>query len=184
MSQDARRDEEINTERRAQILGLAYTDTSGIATKHLYKDLLTIHDLYALRVIPLIADDHNITFGVTNTTSQQTMAMLRQQFLDQRVGFTLISDTGFREYMKLYDPPKTVEYHEIALSSAGSEEQIRQVSAILAQVKAGDMLAYLVQQAHRLNASDIHLETQRDHARIRFRIDGVLHRIAETDVDK
>ncbi len=184
MSQDARRDEEANTERRAQILGLVYTNTSGTAKKQLYKDLLTLHDLYALRVIPLIADDHNITFGVTNTTSQQTMLMLRQQFLDQRVGFTLISDTGFREYMKLYDPPKKIEYHEIALSAAGSEEQIKQVSTILAQVKADDMLAYLVQQAHRLNASDIHLETQHDHARIRFRIDGVLHRIAEIGIDK
>lgn len=184
MSQDARRDEETNTARRAQILGLYYTDTSGIAEKHLYKDLLRVSDLYALRVIPLVADEHQITFGVTNTTSQQTMSMLRQQFLDQRIGFTLISDAGYREYLNLYDPPKTVQYHEIALSGAGSEEQVKEVSSVLAQVKANDMLAYLVQQAHKLNASDIHLETQRDHARVRFRIDGVLHKIAEVDTAK
>lgn len=184
MSQDARRDEEASTLRRAQILGLAYTDTSLTADKQLYKDLVAMPDLYAWRVIPLVAGDHNITFGVTNTTSQQTMTMLRQRFLDQRISFTLISDTGYRDYMKLYDPPKTVEYHEIALNAAGSEEQIKQVSETLAQVKADDMLAYLVQQAHRLNASDIHLETQRNHARIRFRIDGVLHRIAEIDESK
>jgi type II secretory ATPase GspE/PulE/Tfp pilus assembly ATPase PilB-like protein len=112
------------------------------------------------------------------------MTMLRQQFLDQRITFMLISDIGFREYMKLYDPPKAVEYHEISISSAGSEEQVQQVSATLQQVKADDMLAYLVQQAHRLNASDIHLETQRNDARIRFRIDGVLHIIANVDQDK
>lgn len=184
MSQDARRDEEANTQKRAQILNLAYTDTSGPAEKRLYKDLLSVSDLNAIRVIPLYVDDHNISFGVTNSTSQQNMAMLRQQFLDQRVSFSLISDAGFREYMRLYDPPKTVQYHEITLSAAGSEDQIKQVSSVLAQVKADDMLAYLVQQAHRLNASDIHLETQRDHARIRFRIDGVLHRIAELATDK
>jgi type II secretory ATPase GspE/PulE/Tfp pilus assembly ATPase PilB-like protein len=46
------------------------------------------------------------------------------------------------------------------------------------------MLAYLVAQAHRLNASDIHIETQRDHVRIRFRIDGVLHPIAHLQPDK
>jgi type II secretory ATPase GspE/PulE/Tfp pilus assembly ATPase PilB-like protein len=46
------------------------------------------------------------------------------------------------------------------------------------------MLAYLVEQAHRLNASDIHIETQRDHTRVRFRIDGVLHPIARISIDK
>jgi type II secretory ATPase GspE/PulE/Tfp pilus assembly ATPase PilB-like protein len=46
------------------------------------------------------------------------------------------------------------------------------------------MLAYLVSQAHRLNASDIHIETQEDGARIRFRIDGVLHVIARIPINK
>ena len=184
MSQDARRDEEVNTNRRAQILGLQYIDTSSNGDKQLYKDLITVSDLYATRVIPLMADEHNITFGVTNTTSQQTMTSLRQRFIEQRVAFALISDAGFREYMKLYDPPKVIEYHEIAISGAGNQEQVKQVSDVLAQVRADDMLAYLVQQAHRLNASDIHLETQRDNSRIRFRVDGVLHKIADLENDK
>ncbi len=46
------------------------------------------------------------------------------------------------------------------------------------------MLAYLVQQAHRLTASDIHVENQADGVRIRFRIDGVLHPIASLSKDK
>ena len=47
-----------------------------------------------------------------------------------------------------------------------------------------DMLAYLVQQAHQLNASDIHMESQKDFVRIRFRIDGVLHPIAHLSREK
>lgn len=184
MSQDARRDEESNTERRAQILNLVYTDTSKIINKQLYKDLLPVSDLYSLKVIPLVADDHNVTFGVTNTTSQQTMVMLKRRFLDQRISFVLISDAGYREYMKLYDPPKEVKYQDISLAQAGSDAQVNEVSLTLEQVKAADMLAYLVQQAHRLSASDIHLETQKSNARIRFRIDGILHRVAEVGLDK
>jgi type II secretory ATPase GspE/PulE/Tfp pilus assembly ATPase PilB-like protein len=184
MSQDARRDEELSTQRRAQILNLQYADTSSADPKQLYKDLLGVQELYDMRVVPLVADEHNVTFGITNTTSQQTMTTLRQRFLDQRISFLLISDTGFRDYMKLYDPPKTVEYQDIAINQGDSEAQVQQVSLTLEQVRADDMLAYLVQQAHRLNASDIHLETQREHARIRFRIDGVLHRVAELGIDK
>ncbi len=183
MSQDARRDEEMNTQRRAQILNLQYADTSN-PSKKLFKDILSNNEMYEMRIVPLQADDHNIMFGITNTTSQQTMAQLRQRFVDQRISFVLISDVGFREYMKLFDPPKTVEYQNITLGEAGSQDQILQVSRTLESVRADDMLAYLVQQAHRLGASDIHLETQRGNARVRFRIDGVLHRVAELTIDK
>lgn len=183
MSQDARRDEEDNTQRRAQILNLQYSDTSD-TQKQIYKDILTNQDMYDLRIVPLVADAHSLTFGVTNTTSQQTMTRMRQQFLDQRVTFMLISDTGYREYMKLYDPPKVIEYHDISLNQNGDQNATALVSATLEQVRADDMLAYLVQQAHGLNASDIHLETQKDFVRIRFRVDGVLHAVAKLSLEK
>lgn len=183
MSQDARLDEELSTRRRADILGLLYIDTS-VGEKPLFKELLPVPELRSLRAIPLKANQSEITFGITNTTSQQTMTALRQRFLDQRLNFALISDTGFQDYMRLYDPPKQVVYQEITLDTAGSEELIRNVSATLEQVRATDMLAYLVQQAHRLAASDIHIETQRENVRVRFRIDGVLHPIAQLSIEK
>lgn len=184
MSQDARLDEEQSTNRRARILGMTYVDTSHMANKPLFKDVLPVAELYQLRMIPLRADQHNIVFGVTTTTSQQTMASVRQRFADQRVEYALISDTGFRDYMRLYDPPKQVVYHDIELNTAGSQDLIAQVSSTLEQVRADDMLGYLVQQAHKLVASDIHIENQSKSARIRFRIDGVLHPIANLSFDK
>lgn len=183
MSQDARADEELSTQRRARILNLSYVDTSQ-PDKPLFKDLLTVNELRSSRIIPLQASEGEIVFGVTNTTSQQTMTALKQRFLDQRVSYALISDTGFMDYMKLYDPPKQVVYQEISINTAGKEELIRQVSATLEQVRADDMLAYLTQQAHRLGASDIHIETQAKDVRIRFRIDGVLHPIATLGIAK
>ncbi|MCA9332559.1 Flp pilus assembly complex ATPase component TadA [Candidatus Saccharibacteria bacterium] len=186
MSQDARRDEEINTERRARILGLEYFDTSQtpVDQRELYKDVLTNDELQLLRTIPIKSTEHSILFGVTNTTSQQTMTELRNRFLDQKVTFALISDNGYREYMRLYNPPKQVVYHDITVAQAGSEETIASVSSVLEQVKANDMLGYLVQQAHKLNSSDIHIETQREYVRVRFRIDGVLHPVAKLSVEK
>lgn len=184
MSQDARYDDEQSTLRRARILGLSYIDTSQIIGKTLYKDILTKDELYHLKIVPIQADSHNITFGVTNTTSQTTMSSLRQRFLDQRINFALISDSGFREYMRLYDPPKKVEYQDIELTNAGKDDLILRVSAMLEKVRADDMLAYLVHQAHKLQASDIHTENQRDYVRVRFRIDGVLHPIAKISPEK
>ncbi len=186
MSQDARLDEELNTQRRARILGLEYFDSSKVPNdqKPLYKDILTIPELRKLRVIPVQATQHSIVFGVTNTTSQQTMSSLRQRFLDQKVTFALISDNGFIDFMRVYDPPKAVVYHDISVSEKGDQQSIDSVSQVLEQVKAADMLAYLVQQAHKLNSSDIHIETQREHVRIRLRIDGVLHPVAKLSIEK
>jgi type II secretory ATPase GspE/PulE/Tfp pilus assembly ATPase PilB-like protein len=185
MSLTARQEEEQNTQKRAGILSLPYIDTSLIQNKQIFKDILSKEDLYKYRVIPILADRYNISFGITNNTSQQTIAYIRSQFIDQRLNFSLISDTGFSDYMKLYDPPKEVIYHDIDINKSNQEvESNDSVSKILDQINADDMLAYLVEQAHKLNASDIHIETQTSGVRIRFRIDGVLHPIAELSMDK
>ncbi len=184
MSQDARRSEEQATERRSRILGMSYINTSASTDKTLYGDLLSVEELRRMRVIPVEATDHTIVFGVTNTTSQQTMQSLRGRFLDQRVSFALISDTGFIDYMKLYDPPKQIIYEDVSFSKDSDDELFQKVTNTLAQVLADDILAYLVKQTYQLKGSDIHLECQEGGIRVRIRVDGVLHPIATISYEK
>lgn len=184
MSQDARYDEEQATQRRAAVLGANYYDTSQPGEKVLYKDLLTVKELYEFKVIPLRLEENRLLIGITTVTSQQTINQLRQRFQDNVVEFVIISEAGYREYMRLYDPPQKVVYQDIEINTAGSDDMVRRVSQVLDQVRADDMLAYLVAQAHKLNASDIHIETQVNDIRIRYRIDGVLHPIAHLSKEK
>lgn len=183
MSEDARADEEQATQRRALVLGLSYADTS-LGEKPLYRDLLTPEELKRYRIVPISADPHHINFGVTNTTSQQTMHDIRDRFLDQRVSFSLISDTGFRDYMLLYDPPKKIEYQDVKFSQEGDSDLFNEVTTTLSQVLSDDILAYLVKQTYQLKGSDIHLENQKASVRVRIRVDGVLHPIAELTHEK
>jgi type II secretory ATPase GspE/PulE/Tfp pilus assembly ATPase PilB-like protein len=173
--------EEQNTENRARLLGLQYIDTSQLKDRPLFGYVLSVQELYEKRVIPLLAAEHAIQFGITTTTSQQTMTELRSRFADQQITYYLISETGFREYMKLYDPPPEVVYQDISITQADTSAVAAQVEETLGKIKAEDMLAYLTQQAYRLTASDIHLENDKDTVRIRFRVDGVLHHIARLD---
>lgn len=184
MSEDLRYDEEQATLRRARLLNLSYADTSQVPQKKIFPGVLTNQEMYSMRVVPLQMDRSNLLFGITTTTSQQAIKNLTQRFQDQRVTSALISDAGYREYMHLYDPPKKVVYQDIAINTAGTQDLIKSVSETLNKVRAADMLAYLVQQAHMLSASDIHIENQKDYVRIRFRIDGVLHPIAHLERDK
>ncbi len=178
MSQDARRDEETSTQRRARILGLDYVDTSQMVQKPLYKEFLTVPELYQMRIVPLHMEKGAVLIGITTTTSQQTIRNLQARFTDIRVAFAIISDNGFREYMHLYDPPKQVTYQDLSISQAGNVDMQQAISQTFEQVRSDDVLAYLVKQAYQLKASDIHLENQAEGVRVRFRVDGVLHVIA------
>lgn len=183
-NEQARFNEEQATERRAETLRVAYMNTSQIQDKSLFRDILTNDQMRQYRIIPVQADRSNILFGITTTTSQQTMNALTAHYTDQKVAFSLISEAGYREYVDLYDPPKQVVYQDISIEGGSSQQMVSEVSEMLSQVRADDMLAYLVSQAHRLNASDVHLETQVANARIRLRIDGVLHPVAQLEPDK
>ena len=178
----ARTIDEQAAQRRARIVGVQYFDTST-TTLDLYKDVLEVEYIKAQRIVPLYADEHLIRFGVTNTTSQQTMQQLRQSHQDQRVEFYMISDMGYRDLVKRYDPPKQVIYNDIQITNSADTSQIQTISATLSSIRADDMLAYLVKQAYKLAASDIHLETDTNEVRVRFRVDGVLHPIAVVSLD-
>jgi type II secretory ATPase GspE/PulE/Tfp pilus assembly ATPase PilB-like protein len=181
--QNARMQEEQVTARRAAVLGMGYIDTSKLQ-KQLFRNVLTVPELRQLKVVPLVSDEHNIHFGITTTTSQQTIHKLTERFTDQRIDFSIISETGYKEYMNLYDPPKKVEYEDISIKNDTKPQEpkgetiVDHVSQTLEQVRPDDMLAYLVQQAYELKASDIHLECQKDNVRVRYRVDGVLHPVA------
>ncbi|MEK7626032.1 MAG: GspE/PulE family protein [Patescibacteria group bacterium] len=183
MSQDGRAIEEQAVQRRAQILGMSYLNTYN-SEKPLFKDFLTADELKKYKAIPINVDTHHALFGVTNTTSHQTMNQLKNRFLDHRVTFSLISDSGFAEYIRLYDPPKQVVYQDVKLSNESQDDLFAQVTATLTQVLADDVLAYLVKQAYKLKSSDIHLENQEKAVRVRLRVDGVLHPVAELSHEK
>ena len=179
-----RANEEQMALKRARLLGLPYIDTSSDQQKTIFKDILGVDELRSFRVIPMRVQDGFIDFAITVTTPQNILKNLRDRFPDKRLSFSMISDTGFREYMLIYDPPKKIEYRDIQITAEGNEDLIKSISDTISQVRSDDMFAYIVQQAHRLNASDIHLESQQNHIRIRIRIDGVLHTIARLSPDK
>lgn len=183
MAEDARASEEQSTRRRSQILGMNYYDTSG-PDKPLFNNILSVDDIKNLRVIPVTADGHNILFGVTNMTSQQTMDALRNRFLDFRVNFSLISDNGYYEFVKLYDPPKKITYEDVSFNQEDNGELYKRLSATLDQVLSDDVLAYLVKQCYQLKGSDIHMECQEKEVRVRMRVDGVLHPVAGINYEK
>lgn len=188
--QERRRDQdEEATRRRASILGLQYLDGREFENDiPLLKDVLTIDEMYSGRLVPLAfnEDDQSYRFGVTSQTPQSLMAHMTDKYTEdgKRAFFFLISGSAFRSIMLRFDPPKKVIYDDIEIAREGDSDTLAQVTQTLATVGTNDVFNYLVDQADKLGASDIHIENQRESIRIRMRVDGALHTVAELSRDR
>jgi len=183
IQQRRREQDEQSTRQRAAILGLQYVDTRDIEKSlPLVPDTISIEEMYKGHVVPLAAgsDQHAHTFGVTSQTPQSLIRQMQTEYSEHgdAIQFVLISDSGFRAFMHRYDPPKEVIYEDIEIAKEGDSDTLAQVSKTLNNVSSDRVFDYLIDQADKLGASDIHIENERNDIRIRMRVDGALHPVA------
>lgn len=168
-------------------MGLQYLDTRDLAKNGpLRRDILTLEEMYNGHIVPLSDDSENapLIFGITVQTPQPLLRQLHDKFQNRVVQFMMISNPGYEEYMLRYNPPKKVIYDNVKIAKEGDSDTIAEVSKTLDTVRSDDIVNYLFKQADTLGASDIHLENQKDGVRIRFRVDGALHPIANLSHEK
>jgi type II secretory ATPase GspE/PulE/Tfp pilus assembly ATPase PilB-like protein len=178
-----REQEELSTEHRANLLHLTYLDTRGIEeTLPLTSGLMTIDEMYQFKMVPLKKGDESTPtiFAVTSGTPSSRLEEITNHFSEmaESAQFVLISNFGFRAFMERYNPPKETVYDDVTIAKEGDSVTLSAVSKALDEVLPDDVLDYIVQQADKLGASDIHFEVQRENVRIRFRVDGTLHPVA------
>ncbi len=184
-----REHDEDATRQRAAILGVQYLDTRPIENElPLVPDVLTNDQMYKGHIVPLRKGGHEepFQFGITTQTPQSLIQSMRQEHNEkgENVFFSMISGSGFKAFMNRYDPPKQVIYDDIEIAKEGDSDTINQVSQTLATVGTDQVFDYLIDQADKLGASDIHIENMRDKIRIRMRVDGALHPVADVDKDR
>lgn len=185
-----RRDnEERITADRARILGLPYLDTRKFEDMiPLVPDLLPISEMHQDYIIPLQkgGGEEHYQFMVTSQTPRSLIDRMMREYTNEgeRVDFFLISHSAYKVFMLRYDPPKEIHYDDIKIAGEGDSETIASVSQTLAKVSAEKVFDFLIEQAEKLGASDIHIENLRTEIRIRMRVDGILHPVANIDRDR
>lgn len=184
-----RENEESATESRARILGLPYLDTRGFENNlPLTQGVLTKREMHENHVLPLQkgGDGEHYQFMVTSQTPRSVIERMRKEFNDrgERADFFLITDSAYKVFMLRYDPPQETHYDDITIAGEGDSETLASVSKVLNEVATDRVFDYLLDQADRLGASDIHIENLRDSIRIRMRVDGLLHPVATINRDR
>ncbi len=189
IQQRRRETEEKSTQQRAAILGLQYLDTREIEDSlPLAQGMLGIKEMYQGHIIPLSpgGGTEPFRFGVTSQTPQSLIQKMGQEYNDHgnNTQFLLISNSGFKAFMHRFDPPKQIIYDDIEIAKEGDSETLAQVSKTLNSVGSDQVFNYLIEQADKLGASDIHIENERTYIRVRMRVDGALHPVANLDRDR
>lgn len=189
LQQQRRDQDEQSTQQRAAILGVPYFDTRGVdGTLELVPDVLDKETMHNSRLVPLAAGDEATPwrFGMTTQTPQSLVRKLSEEYTNagKNIAFFLISLSGYRALMTRYDPPVKVVYDDIQIAKEGDSETLSQVSQSLNSVSTDEVFDYLIDQADKLGASDIHIENQRDYIRVRMRVDGALHPVADLSTDR
>lgn len=189
IQQKRRENDEQATSDRARILGLPYLDTRRFEeTIPLTKNLLTIEQMHRDYILPLHrgGNEEHYQFMVTSQTPRSLIQKMRQDYTDngEKADFFLISGSAYRVLMLRYDPPREVHYDDIKIAGDGDSKTIAEVSRTLNSVSTEKVFDFLIDQADKLGASDIHIENLKGEIRIRMRVDGMLHPVAEINKDK
>ncbi|MBC7943542.1 type II/IV secretion system protein [Candidatus Saccharibacteria bacterium] len=189
IQKNRREQDEKATQERAAILGISYFDAREVEeTLPLVLDIMDISIMHKNRIVPLVvgSEAEAWRFGVTTQTPQSFIRELTQEYNDggRSVRFFLISISTYKAFMNRYDPPVKVVYDDIEIAKEGDSDTLAQVSQTLNSVGSDQVFDFLIDQADKLGASDIHIENQRTHIRVRMRIDGALHPVADLESDR
>jgi type IV pilus assembly protein PilB len=173
-------------QRRAENLNMPYFDLRKI---ELSPDVLSYVDKNeaSLGIIPISKKNKDVILGVADPTKPEVEQIFNALSKYYKVEKALISWDGVKESLPLFDGLKKqilevpndyeIQAFEGAVTFADLANQVN-------TAPLQDILKFIVTASIGNNVSDIHLEPQKDGARLRVRIDGVLHIVGNLSAER
>jgi len=137
------------------------------------------------QMIPLAKEDNHLEIGMVYPEDLKTREAL--DFLSRQSKFTyqvfLLSLSNFNELLRKYRTLKkevTGALEELETELRGEEIETRAMKEVefkkmVEEAPISKVVAVILRHAVAGNASDIHIEPIKEKARVRFRLDGILH---------
>jgi len=181
-------------EKRASQAGLPYINLKGFPVSPIAIGLIDQEQAEALAVVCFFYAGSEIRLGSANPENPQ-LKMLAGELASAHhahVEIYLISQASFELAFKIYEKvPKIkkmtggVEITEEALTKYQVElASFEQLQKRINEVNITELVTLTVASALKTESSDIHIETEEQSIKIRFRIDGVLHTVASLSLSE
>lgn len=178
--------QEKSTMRHAEEIKIPYVDISKTPLNPDFLKIIDIEDSRKARIISFYKSGKKLKVALEDPEKKETKAVLD---LLQKQGFevvlSLASPSGIDDSLKFYDA--TRKYTEVSLVDKVSKDAYKtyekEISVLqdlpkkLESITAEQGLNLLDIGAMKTNASDIHYEPHETETVVRFRIDGVLHKV-------
>ncbi len=163
---------------RAQI---TWIDLSDFAVPQEIIEEIRPQDARRFKVIPIAHNEHGLVVATGNPLDVESIDSL-SFLLRRQIELVCTTPEKIRQALIKYygNAEEAVDVLRQKIGDAALEEIDLEEAAELSENDGGDapiirLVSLLLIEAHKLGASDIHLEPLEQRFRVRFRIDGVLH---------
>lgn len=189
MGQVNREFQEKSTLKRAKDAGLPYVDIAKTPLNPDYLKTLEINEAKAARAIPFFKAGKKLRIAVEEPARKETADVLEKLKNEGfEVEVNLASSSGMDDAFKIYD--NTQQYRKVEIIENVEQKAVKAYEKEIANmVDLGKKLETMTAEeainimnvsAMKTNASDIHYEPAEGNVVVRFRIDGILHKVFET----
>lgn len=172
-----RDEKEATIEARAQQLGLPYFD---FRMTEISPDVLAYvsKEEAAQGIIPIVLKNDVLAVGLADPNKKELQQIVKKLEKYVKVNPVLISWESVKDMLPKFEGIKkrvfeTTEDYEIQATKTAIT--FKELENQINNAPLQDILGFVVRMAIDSKSSDIHIEPEKEGARIRFRIDGVLH---------
>ena len=184
--------QEKSTIRLAGELNLPYINIGKTPLNPDFLKLLDLETAKSSRVIPFFRTGKKVRLAVQDIDKPETKDVIKHlQDEGYEIDLNLASASGIDDALKIYEG--TQQYKKIEIIENVEEKAIKtyekEIAALsdlpkqLATIPSEEGLNLLNIGAMKTRASDIHYEPEENTVVVRFRIDGVLHKVFEIKLD-
>jgi len=161
-------------------------------------DIITLKYAERNRVLPLSIEGNRLALGLSDVDNLKIVHELSSLYPQLKIDCVLITDDDFNDIFKtLYgkslrgseDVEEIQQIEDVESISIDLEEKtdVRKITSEaygVSDVKAQEVVNYIIRYGILKNASDIHIERDRETTRLRYRINGVLQTLRQDWLDK
>ncbi len=186
---------EENLRQKSQQLGAGYVDLKGVPIPADILKTIPLDDVKQKRVACFYYAQHKVCRLVTPEASAEKVHNLREEYakrFEVPVEIYLCSEKSFEALIKQYEAvpkikeaPKGVEITEEDLHKFSAKlNSLSEVKELIENVSTTELVALIIAAGLKTDASDIHIESEVDGIKLRYRIDGVLNTACMIDKNK
>ncbi len=170
---------------RAEALGLPYMDLSDYAIDTDLVRLIPEEVVKKYRLAPLFRIGESLTVGMVEPQDIEAIDHLRRLTGIELIEPVMVSDRGVDRVLEaFYGGSGTIDDLLAAIDrDALARPGTKQPDTVAAEAPIVRLVDAIIVQALRERVSDIHIEPEADHVRVRCRIDGLLRETATLPKD-